>query len=291
MIAVWSWRWGGAIAAIVATAAYSLDPNFGPWTPIKNDVVESLFSFSLMFAVWLMGERVTAWRWLAVSLLLGAGLTTKFSGILMIPMLGIPPPIRAALPIPWPILKKTATTFWQKLGVAVGLGFASLIVSYACIWAAYGFRFEMSGDPTQHFDISGIMKTSSIYSSALDHDASADTTGAQVDQWSKEWRPDFVFKAGLWALDHKVLPQSWVGGFLYTYGTSHSRSTFLCDELRVTGWWYYFPAAMLFKTPLATLIGLAICTLLWCFWRIRKGIRIRGKLADACGPASRRRFT
>jgi len=50
-----------------------------------------------------------------------------------------------------------------------------------------------------------------------------------------------------------LLPEAWVAGFLDTYATTLRRSAYLLDEIRQTGWWYYFPLAMLFKTPIATL--------------------------------------
>jgi hypothetical protein len=54
----------------------------------------------------------------------------------------------------------------------------------------------------------------------------------------------------------KLLPQAWTFGFLYTYATTQIRSTYLLGRTdSISGWCYYFPLAMLFKTPLATLIA------------------------------------
>src|SRR6185295_12287617 len=40
-------------------------------------------------------------------------------------------------------------------------------------------------------------------------------------------------------------------------------TNYLLGEVRVgRGWWYYFPLAMLFKTPLATLVAIAIAAAL-----------------------------
>jgi hypothetical protein len=55
-----------------------------------------------------------------------------------------------------------------------------------------------------------------------------------------------------------LVPEAWQTGFMYTAATSLSRPTFLCGKTDVVGWWYYFPLAMLFKTPLATLIALLL---------------------------------
>jgi hypothetical protein len=55
-------------------------------------------------------------------------------------------------------------------------------------------------------------------------------------------------------MDHKLLPQSWLYGFLYTYATTRNRESFLLGATNRSGWWYYFPLAVLFKTPVVTLL-------------------------------------
>jgi hypothetical protein len=56
---------------------------------------------------------------------------------------------------------------------------------------------------------------------------------------------------------HQLLPQSCLIGMLRLYAWSQGRLGYLCGQSSVTGWWYYFPLAIVFKTPLATLLGLA----------------------------------
>ena len=72
--------------------------------------------------------------------------------------------------------------------------------------------------------------------------------------------------------DLRVLPQAWLHGLLYTYQSSLVRPSYLLGQYSNTGWWYYFPVAMLTKTPLATLsacvaaivvLVLAIRTIRW----------------------------
>ena len=48
------------------------------------------------------------------------------------------------------------------------------------------------------------------------------------------------------------MPEAWNNGLLYTYHTSLVRPSYLLGDVRMTGWWYYFPLAMAVKTPLAT---------------------------------------
>src|SRR5439155_14313412 len=74
-----------------------------------------------------------------------------------------------------------------------------------------------------------------------------------TDEEVRAWQPNIVVRAILFADDHKLLPASWLHGLLFTRASILLRRTFLCGQYSITGWWYYFPLAMLFKTPLATL--------------------------------------
>jgi hypothetical protein len=91
----------------------------------------------------------------------------------------------------------------------------------------------------------------------------AAVSNAQLAQWVKQWKPDAIVRIGKVVNEHHLLPQAWLFGFLYTYATSLGRRAFLCGQIRVQGWWYYFPLAMLFKTPVATLTGLALAVAFW----------------------------
>jgi hypothetical protein len=184
-------------------------------------------------------------------------------------MLGLALLCRAGIGKPWPIGKRTAGTGATRLMAAIIMGLASLAVAYLFVWACYGFRFHLSADPNQKLDISGILKTNAMFGSALEHNATPNTTHEQMLQWISQWKPDVVVRSTLWLMDNRVLPQGWLAGFLYTYGTSRSRSTFLCGNINLVGWWYYFPAAMLFKTPLATLIALAAALVAAIAWHLR----------------------
>jgi hypothetical protein len=66
-----------------------------------------------------------------------------------------------------------------------------------------------------------------------------------------------------------LLPQSFLRGLIGEYAWILGRVSFLCGESSVTGWWYYFPLAMIFKTPLATLSGLGIAAILMALQKPR----------------------
>ena len=72
----------------------------------------------------------------------------------------------------------------------------------------------------------------------------------------------------LWINQRHLLPEAWTAGFLQTYASTIRRPAFLNGQRSWTGWWYYFPLAFLYKTPLATLAMLLVALAL-----IRRGRR------------------
>jgi hypothetical protein len=270
VIGWWAWRLRGPLAGVVAVAAFAFDPNFLANTPIvKNDVPITLVFLLLMAAIWLLGERATVLRCVAILLLVGAALTTKFSGILAIPMLAIALFCRCMLSRPWPFLRWTLATRSQRLWASGAFFGCSLIFGYFFIWACYGFRFGPSPDPAVKFDFKEpIVDIAENEMQLRQNSVPTSPSLEQLNQWVQEWKPDLVVRVGKFINAHRLLPQSWLFGFIYTYGTAMARRAFLCGEIRVQGWWYYFPLAMLFKTPLATLIAIAgacvVCIMIIC---------------------------
>ncbi|MGD0139132.1 MAG: hypothetical protein ABSD28_09660 [Tepidisphaeraceae bacterium] len=262
-IAWWAWRLGGPAAGAAAAAAFCFDPNFLAHAPlVKDDVPIALALLLFMAAAWLVGQRATLCRCIAVSLALGAALTVKFSGVVAIPVLGIVLLIRALLPQPWNFLKWTAQTRAKRLAVATCIAFASCLIAYVFIWACYRFRYGPSVDPSQIFDFSELPRITAKHEAFAAYHAFT-LTSEQLRQWNAHWKPGALFRLALWAGDSHLLPQTWIEGFLFSYGTAPGREAFLLGKPSMSGWWYYFPVAMAVKTPLATLIALPLSAAYW----------------------------
>ncbi len=214
---------------------------------------------ALMAAVWLLGERATGLRCIAVAIILGVAITTKFSGSLAIPILALALLARVASSHPWPVLRWTAVTRIQRLFAGASIGLFSFLVAWMIIWATYDFRFSPGPSPDTVTDLSDVMNACAACESiASHHNTNWDLTTAQVAQWAQDWQPGPIERTSLWINDHRLLPQSFIHGFLMTYATTLYRGSFFCGELSYFGRWYYFPAAMAFKTPLATLVALPL---------------------------------
>jgi hypothetical protein len=256
-IAWWAWRLGGAVAGIVALAAYCLDPNIMAYSAmIKNDVVTALALLLLAGGAWILGERASITRWLIVSLMLGAALTVKFSGILGIAILGVMLLIRSLIKQPWPMGRRVAETRGQRLAAAGGMFVGSLLLSWGFVWACYGFRYGPSPDPRQQFDVRGTLEQSAIHDFLAHGDSAKQVQYLDYSRDVRNWHQSAGVRLILWAMNHRLLPQSYLNGLLITWGMSQGRLSFLYGQASWVGWWYYFPLAMAFKTPLATLVGL-----------------------------------
>jgi hypothetical protein len=264
-IAWWAWRLRGPVAAVVATAAFCFDPNFLAHSPIvKNDVPITLIFLLLMGAIWLLGQRATLLRCAAVMLLVAFALTTKFSGLLAFPILAIALVCRSAIDRPWLVLKWSLATRRRRLAASFALLTVSFLFGYFFIWACYGFHFGPSSDPSAKFNFKEPILDIAENEMTLRQDpVPPAVSNSQLAQWVKQWKPDAIVRTGKVVNQRHLLPQAWLFGFLYTYATSLGRRAFLCGQIRVQGWWYYFPLAMLFKTPLATLAGLALAAAFW----------------------------
>jgi 4-amino-4-deoxy-L-arabinose transferase-like glycosyltransferase len=257
MIAWWSWRLGGAVAAIVAVLLFALDPNFLAHAPlVKNDVVLSLVAAGLCYALWRAGQALTWTNAAAIVVLSAVALTVKFSGLLLPPIAVMLLLLRAMLPWDWPVLGRHLTTRTHRLLATICLAVAAAVFSYAWIWACYGFHFAPdAADPHARTDIPLVVRWTIRKEFYLQHAATAAPGWFPEESDVASVPPSLKVRLVLAAEKHHLFPHSFLAGLLLTYQGSLMRPTFLLGQVSETGWWYYFPLAMLLKTPLATLLA------------------------------------
>jgi len=254
VIAWWGWRLGGAMAAVVATFLFAFDPNFLAHAPlVKNDVPMALAMSALAAAVWSCGRRVTLAGGVAAALACALAVNTKFSGLLCPPIMVGLLAVRAAAPGPWQVFGRAVASRGGKLLAAGGLVVAAGVVSYGVLWGSYGFRFEPAPDPAVRLNVGRILETAEANELAARHPDQPITEA----QW-KAWSPGPLVRFCLFVEKHRLFPQAWAFGLLFQHATTVFRSEFLLGKTSATGWWYYFPLAMLFKTPLATLAAMGV---------------------------------
>ena len=88
-------------------------------------------------------------------------------------------------------------------------------------------------------------------------DLQRQTGRAPTKREMESWTPTVILRAILRLDESHALPQAWLAGLLYTYQSALARPTFLLGHYSLTGWWYYFPLAMLYKSPLTLLLACA----------------------------------
>ncbi|MGH7176320.1 MAG: hypothetical protein ACREJC_02965 [Tepidisphaeraceae bacterium] len=286
LIALWSWKLGGATACIAAVAFFALDPNLLAHTAlVKNDVALSVVMLGLAYSLWRLGDT-GGWHWLlATAWCAAAAVNVKFSGVLCGPIIFITLMIRALLPWPWRFIGIDLCSRGSRCAAAVVSCILVALVSWAMIWACYGFRFAPTSDG-ELFKMQGFVdlaRINELTSSQPEKDP------AKLHYPSREQFEAYPGSALLhiiqWMEEKRALPQAWLFGFLYTYTTTLIRSSFLLGAQRLTGWWYYFPVTMLLKTPLATLVaaiaGATVALLAHLFTPLKKW-RILGTWPLVC---------
>jgi len=232
-------RLAGAAAGAAALGLAALSPDLlAHGNLVTTDVGLALFVFLTVAAFDRLTERAT-WGWLiATGLAAGSALATKFSGLVVAPVLlvlgavavwgerplvsGLVGPARVVLGV------GRRTRFVLALLVAIG-GLALLVV-----WASYGFRSALSPDPAVRTDQRAVLE--------------APPAGP--------WQSALVNAA-----DVGLLPEDYVRGFLFVMEHSESRRTFMLGRLSDEGFPHYFLVTFLLKTPipllLLTLLALA----------------------------------
>jgi hypothetical protein len=250
LIAWWASRLAGVFAAIVAVALFAFDPNFLAHAPlVKNDVAITAVMLAATYMSWRVGKRA---RWLNVlvpGILCGVGMSVKFSGLLLLPIVISLLFARAMLNEPWPVMRSSFGTRGGRLAFAGGASIATLVMALGVVWASYGFRYAATSISPQPLNLKLQVALAAKAHLIAENPGHAPTAGELAAA------PTTPFVRAVIALnDHHLMPEAWLNGLLYTYHTSLIRPSYLLGEVKRTGWWHYFPVAMVCKTPLTTIV-------------------------------------
>ncbi len=234
-------RFFGRVPALCSFALYAFFPLFLSNGTLTTADMAATFAFFISCAAYgALLRRITIPRLLAAA---GASLLlciSKFSAVLLGPavlvMILYMLVFRTRLEVALPFQTAKYRSAGRKLAAyALSLTVIGLIV-WGAIWAVYFFRFDMYHD-----------EANPVRKEALQYYVG----------------DSFVQKAGEFAAEHKLLPEGFVYGFLYTYYHSMERWSFLNGKVSMTGFRSYFPQAFLMKTPppiiLAIVIGVILC--------------------------------
>lgn len=256
----WAWVWGGPVAAVIAVAMLTFDPNFlAHGALVTNDIAATFLIALATYLTWRLGERFTWPRACAFAIACAAGLGIKFTCLLLAPMLGIPLLYRAWSASPWPAGNGAALrSFHSRLSrtaVVFGVCVASLLTGWAMLWPTYQFR-EAPTATGQRFDDRYVRDLLAYYAMIYERRNNADLEtrkDARLKADVPAWQPGALNAAMLWMNNKHFTPQAWSWGINYANARSYKRSSILLGEFSEHGFWSFFPLAIAFKSPVMTL--------------------------------------
>lgn len=241
-------RWHGPGGGLVALAFFVLCPNFLAHSALAtSDLAAVLFLTLAPWFFWRHLERRDLPSGLLAGVLGGLALTAKFNGILLAP-------IYAVLAISDAWLRPGGARglrLGQNLLFCLGQGLASALM----VWVLFGFRYSAVSPAAPPFE-------------------SFAWPWAEMLR-SLGWKTGFIQTA----LDWKLMPEAWLYGLTNVLAGEAARPAFFAGQYSLHGWWYFFPAVFLTKTPLAMLgaLALTLTTAIGC-WRKLDGAGRRSSL-------------
>jgi hypothetical protein len=243
IILVWgSLRRKTPIGAAVMGAAMAWSPNL----LAHGGLATTDASFILLYtagtlAFWRLTERISVGRILLAGVVIGAALCCKFSAILFVPLCVILAALKAFMSggVEWVIgSRRVINDRPLKAAVLAAAVAAVALQSYVIIWASYHFRF--SGGPADSSLISG--------GDGAPNEFHVDAWGVLKD------RQDFGLKVLYFLRDNHLVPEGYLHGLVTVLYRESERPSYLFWEDWIGGRWYFFPVAMLLKTPVSFLV-------------------------------------
>ncbi|HTM08598.1 MAG TPA: glycosyltransferase family 39 protein [Verrucomicrobiae bacterium] len=235
VLGVFIYLWGkelfGVEAGLAALFLFVLDPNFlAHGQIVHTDVPFAVFGFIATFFFWRYLQRANWTNLLFFSLFMALAAVTKYSYTVLFVILIVLGALKIFSATPQVDSFAASRLVTSRRGKALLIGsvfLAAGAVSYLMVWAAYGFRFNAIPDGSAHFYLDPVML------------------------------PSLVRPLVLFVHDHHLFPEAWIYGQLYV-SYNLQRLAYLWGEVSKNGFLSYFPIAFAMKTPLPTLILLAI---------------------------------
>jgi len=246
LVFLWSSELFGATAGLVSLFLFVFCPTMlANGALVTSDMASSLGFFAATWCFWRLTHAISA-RNLVLSLLaLGLLVLSKMSSILIVPIFALILVVRlfSRRPITMPLLAgATVHARWPKAGVGSLLLLVHGLAVVGLLWLAYDFRYIDWGEEAirrKAFDAAGFLA----------------------------WSGHGLKMRGLEALDRSgILPRAYVEGLSYTLDAIN-RGGFVLGSFSETGRWWFFPFSFLIKTPISTLVLIALSLAGYARWR------------------------
>jgi len=225
LVFAWTYEWFGFTPAVLALVFFTLSPNLAAHSSlVTTDLGITCFIFGTIYFLWRTSRKLTWFNLAGLSIFFALAIVTKFSGLILGPIVLVL--LIAAV--------RLRTTITPRLVVAIVALLA--VASLLAVWGVHRFRYTPSERASwqMHLEQQSLARTVPAIAAATE-----------------------------WIDRHRLLPNSFTEGFLiFAQSMLPPNHTFLAGEYSAEGWWYYFLAAFLIKTPISLLalsaIGVAV---------------------------------
>ncbi len=272
------------VLALLGATFVGFDANFLAHAPlVTNDVAITAAVVAMTWAGLRVARGMTLPNLVALALATGVATCIKFTGVVIGGgvWIAIVARVMAAGFVPewtWRAVGRE-TRAWSHRVVMLGLLTVALAVGvFGVIWASYGFRFaairpdlatatQFPMLPPDHplqrdrsslgafnFDAIRMMNRGFDFMRREGRPAMPQRDAIDAQTLSTDAHDGAVTRAVYLARELKLIPESYLYGFYYAYVRSKLRGGFVAGEYYNDGRWYYYPLAILFKTPTATLV-------------------------------------
>jgi len=236
----WSRELFGFWPAVVALGLFCFEPNtVAHFGLVTTDSVACLI-FGTLYFLWRTARRLTSANLVGLTVFFALAQAGKFTALILYPIALLVLVVHALRNGAWPCTLgrwDDLATRAQRLMAVTGIWLLLAVASYVTLWAVYSFRYAPSPGGT-----------------GLDRIVAGPVAHRRVPK---------LAAAIDWIDEHHLLPNVYTQGFLLGQAAAQDRTAYLLGQISYTGWWYYFPVAVLVKTPVALLIlffaGLALC--------------------------------
>jgi hypothetical protein len=224
-------RWGFPAGALALVLAVTSPDVLAHGQLVTTDMGAALFIFATVMAFERVTRRVTAARVIVAGLALGAAFATKFSAVILLPVLATLAAVVALRREPLEVAGRERADAKGKALALLGVLAAMAAIALVLLWGVYRFRFAASTDPRIE-------------------------AGIPWDRLRPDEAPVAALVDGLrrW----RALPEGYLWGFVRFFEHQEARPSFLLGERSDTGFAAYFPVSFALKTPLGLLGLLAI---------------------------------
>ena len=233
LVFVWAGRLVSPAAAWVSLLLFVFSPTLLAHGPlVTSDMAAALFFTAAVGAMWITLHRVTPLTVAGAAVLLSAAFLSKLSAPILVPVAMVMVIVRLidARPLRFGYRGRIgeARGRARQAAILAGVAVVFALVTWAVIWAAFGFRYTAFA---------------------------AGTTGGDAFLGQITELPG----AAGWLLSvarrFHLLPEAYLYGVSLTLQFASERAAFLNGQFSTTGWWWYFPYAFAVKTTIPAMIA------------------------------------